>query len=73
MQDLQKASQLPGAGMIEGYVFGGKTVKIVDPCGMPFHVVYGQQTREFTPRNEEVLAINYPAAMDDDPIAKPRR
>jgi hypothetical protein len=72
-QELQKARQVPGAGKIEDWHFGGKVIKIVDPCGMPFHVVYGQRKREFTPRTGEILAINYPAPVDDDPIAKPRR
>ena len=72
-EDFQRATKVPGAGKIEGWQFGGRCIKIVDPCNMPFHVVYGQQKRAFTPRTGEILAINYPAPVDDDPIAKPRR
>lgn len=71
--DLEKATQVPGAGQIEKWESGGKVVNIIDPCGGRFHVVFGMQKREFSPRVGEIKAINYPAAKDDNPISKPRR
>lgn len=71
--DLQNATQVPGASQIEDWVFGGKIVRIKDPAGNNFHVVYGYTKRPFTPRVGQVMQQNYPTARDDDMISKPRR
>lgn len=72
-QELAKASNVPGASAVKDWICGGKIVDIVDPSGMPFHVVYGHSKRKFTPRTGEILPQNYPAASDMNEEAKPRR
>jgi hypothetical protein len=71
--DLEKATRLPGAGKIEKWECGGRVVQIIDPAGGKFHVVHGMRKRKFSPRVGEVQLINYTSAVDDDPLAKPRR
>ena len=75
MDDLEKASKIPGAGTVQDLKQpgGGKVVNIIDPSGIPFHVIYGIKKRDFTPRFNEIQPPNYPATEDSDTAAKPRR
>lgn len=73
MADLERATKIPGAGKIEDFVAGGKVVDIIDPTGMPFHVVFGMEKREYTPPKSDMKPLNFPAANDRDATAKPRR
>jgi hypothetical protein len=75
MDELEKASKIPGAGPVEDlkHPGGGKVVDIIDPSGIPFHVIYGMSKRDFTPRFDEVQPQNYPATEESDVAAKPRR
>jgi hypothetical protein len=75
MDELEKASKIPGAGEIRDlkYPGGGKVLDIIDPSGILLHVIYGMEKREFTPRFNEVQPPNYPSTEDSDVTAKPRR
>jgi hypothetical protein len=71
-EDIHKAAKIPGASEIRPFL-DGKEVTITDPNGTPFHVAFGYTKREFTPRENEIMPINYPAPADTDSEAKPRR
>ncbi|KUL81457.1 hypothetical protein ZTR_09858 [Talaromyces verruculosus] len=73
LSELEKATKVPGAGAISDFVAGGKVVTITDPSGIPFHVVFGLEKRDFTPPKEDSQPYNFPAPADDDVQAKPRR
>lgn len=73
LTDLEKATKIPGAGAISDFAAGGKVVQIIDPSGIPFHVVCGLEKREFTPPKENSQPYNFPSPTDDDVEAKPRR
>lgn len=73
-EDLTKATKIPGAGQIKDFILGSKEVEVTDPTGMPFHVVFGLPSREFTPpERSQFLPVNLPAPTDRDADAKPRR
>lgn len=73
--DLEKATKIPGAEPMEDLDTpgGGKVVRITDPNGQPFGVVYGSQKKDYNPPPTHVLPLNHPARTDEDTIAKPRR
>lgn len=73
IDDLKKATKIPGAGGIEDFVAGGQVVHIKDPTGMFFHVVFGLEKRQFTPPPKGDEPYNFPSPSDADLKSKPRR
>lgn len=72
-EDLERATKIPGAGLIKDFVANGKVVDIKDPEGTLFHVVFGYDKRGYTPLESELQPYNYAAESDADTQAKPRR
>ncbi|KAL2859645.1 Glyoxalase/Bleomycin resistance protein/Dihydroxybiphenyl dioxygenase [Aspergillus pseudodeflectus] len=72
LEDLERASKLPGAGPIRDSDFpgGGKVVTIFDPENIPINVIYGYEVVENGQPPKGANALNN-AQRDDD--AKPRR
>lgn len=58
--DLERAAALQGASPIEPLEGpgGGERVTVVDPFGMPFHVVFGQKLCETSVPAAEALPLN---------------
>ncbi|KAH6698471.1 Glyoxalase/Bleomycin resistance protein/Dihydroxybiphenyl dioxygenase [Leptodontidium sp. MPI-SDFR-AT-0119] len=70
--DLNRAAALPGAGPIRNSDFpgGGKVVKIRDPDGVLFNIVFGYQTIPTRPPPKSASIFNPAQEFDDE---KPRR
>lgn len=69
--DLKRAAALPGAGSILDSEFpgGGKVVRIRDPDGVLFNVVYGYETLAVRPPPKSAEVFNVAQQNDDE---KPR-
>ncbi|TVY61448.1 Metapyrocatechase 2 [Fusarium oxysporum f. sp. cubense] len=74
-EDFDKAARVPGAGPVTplSTLGGGYSIKITDPTGQPFGVVYGIEKRDYDPPPKEIRPYNFPAAGDWDEENKPRR
>ncbi|KAL1887281.1 hypothetical protein Sste5346_010312 [Sporothrix stenoceras] len=67
-EDLEHATKVPGAGPIRNSEFpgGGKVVTIMDPDGIPFHVVYGYEKVPVGPTPIAAEAYNNAQLHDDE-------
>lgn len=61
-EELERASQLPGASVIQqakDAPGGGSLVTVTDPEGFPFNLIYGQQPVESKEPHPDKLTFNY--------------